>query len=59
MKNDRFNLKINMNKYRNENLLNRVVIPFTCRSLHTVSEQLNTDSEMQALFDERYLIELM
>ena len=29
MKNDKFNLKIIINEYKNENLLNRVVIPST------------------------------
>ena len=29
MKNDKFNIQFNINKYQNENLLNRVVIPYT------------------------------
>ena len=29
MKNDKFNINININKYKNENLLNRVVTPST------------------------------
>ena len=58
-KNDKLNLKGNINKYRDENLLNRVVITSIYRPLRTVSEQLNRYDKTKALFYERFSIEFM
>ena len=59
MKNDNFNLKRNISKCKNENLINCVVFPSTLCLTCTVSKQLNKDAKNKSLFDERSRIRFM